>query len=269
MKKVLSSFVYAFIFCFWLSTAAALVKWLAGGRAELMKELFMFALNFFCWSFIAVLAVRVMIQLWIRHTYYSFSRTIAREGVTPEVLGSMKKWADKPRDPAERTDRQLLLGEALSEGCYFRRAFSVLSEIDTDLLSEQAKEEYYNVYVYTNLMMGDVASADRIYTAAKRYFDRARMRLSAMPVLHTLGVLSYAKGELVQAENYLNQALRNSYSKQSRCDCCIYLSLCYLKAGRIDLAINNAAEAAGQAVTYRQKHELLELRRRIEAACAE
>lgn len=267
MRRIMTSFAYAFILCFWLGTAAAFIKWLAEGRHDLMINLFMFALNVFCWSFSLLLAVRLAAAVYTRSVYVSFRKAIAKDGVTLGLLGDIKRWSERPRDAAERADRELLLAEVLSDGCLYRQAFSTLSRIDLSVLSEEAKEEYYNVYVYTNLMMGDVEAAETIYNAAGRYFDRARLRRRPMPVLHTLGVLSYAKGDLIQAENYLKQALSCSSSKQARCDCNIYLSLCYLKAGRPDLAVDLAAEAAGQAQTVRQKHELIELKRRILKIC--
>ncbi len=191
---------------------------------------------------------------------------MAEEGVTPELLSMLKNQADKAKDSATSGMANLMLASYLVEGGYFRQCFEILEKIDREALPARYQEEYFNVYVYANLMMGDIETADGIYKANKSYFERAMLRESNMPVLHTLGVLEYAKGNYIKAENLLMQAKNNSQTKQGRCECNLYLGLCYLKTDRADYARLAVIEASKQASTVYQRRDLEKLKKLVENA---
>ena len=117
-------------------------------------------------------------------------------------------------------------------------------------------------------MQGNIDGADEVLKNAKANFERARLREYNMPVLHTLGVYEYAKGNFAQAETLLMQAKNNAPTKQAMADCCLYLGLCYLKTGRKEYAKAAAEEAAGQVRTVYQKENLKKLMKLVEKAYA-
>ena len=94
------------------------------------------------------------------------------------------------------------------------------------------------------------------------------MRSSPMPVLHTLGALEYAEGDYLRAENYFTQALAYAVGKAARCDCEMFLSLCYLKTGRLQYAVRAAKTAAKDAATVYQRRSIEGLRAQLEQAAA-
>ena len=263
MKAVVHRPVCTFIFCFWVSFAFGMVYRQVGEPSRGERYYFLAGLVCLLWSLVVINFIKLVIFLYRRRVYSSFIDKAARDGVDLELCERMKLWADAPFEPQVRASRSLELAAILSSGGMLRRSFSVLSKIDTELLTPEGLEEYYNAYVYNNLMMGDVDAAWRVYEGAKHYFDRARLRPHPMAVLHTIGVLWYSKGEYVRAEDSLMQAMRSSVCDSERCDCSIYLSLCSLATGRTNLAIDYALAASQQNPTFRQKQEISRLKRMI------
>lgn len=188
------------------------------------------------------------------------------EGVTPELLKRVLNRVKKAKGPVRKATEQLTLASFLSEGGYYDRCFEVLREIEFGALPEDCREEYFNIYVYSNLMSGDTAAAERIFITAKPYFERAELRAYSMPVLHTMGVLEYKKGCYPVAENYFLRALNASSGSFSKCECQIYLSLCYLKLGDLERAADSAKSARSNISTIYQKHTLENVRMQLEQA---
>ncbi|MBR6872492.1 MAG: hypothetical protein IKN17_03175 [Ruminococcus sp.] len=252
------------ILAFWFAAVLTAVVWLISGWVPVVIEM----IRFGSVAALTVFVLRLLIRLGFRLNMFREDRRIKKimfeQGVTPELLSIVKRRADKSRTPGQKAEAQLVLASFLSEGCCFERCFEVLSEIDPRELCESSKEEYFNIYVYTNLMAGDTAAALRIYDSSRLFFDRARLRNSAMPVLHTMGALEYAMGDYVKAENYFTQALAYAVGKSSRCDCEMFLSLCYLKTGRIQYAVSAAKNAARDAATVYQRRSIEGLRMQLE-----
>lgn len=252
------------IMAFWFAASLTALVWFIGGRTFIAVDVIKFGAiaggSFVC--------VRLLIRLCCRIALIAEDRRIRRimyeQGVTPELLGIMFRRVGKAKTPSQKAECQLDLASYLSEGCCYERSFEVLGEIDLRELSESSKEEYFNIYVYTNLMAGDVSAARKIYEKARYFFDRARMKNSAMPVLHTLGALEYAEGDYVRAENYFTQALAYAVGKASRCDCEMFLALCYMKTGRLGYAVKAAKNAARDASTVYQRRNIEGLRSQLE-----
>ncbi|MBR1763790.1 MAG: hypothetical protein IJ746_00165 [Ruminococcus sp.] len=259
-KAVVHRPACTFIFSFWLSFCFGVLYWHFGSKSNGIKYYFIAGLVCLVWTLVVINFIKLVIFTYRRVVYSSFLKRAARHGVDLELAERMKLWAEAPFEPQVRAARHLELAGILSSGGLVKRSFSILSQIDTDLLSPEGLEEYYNAYVYNNLMIGDAEAAWRVYEASKRYFDRARLRPKPMAVLHTIGVLWYSKGEYVRAEDSLLQALRSCSCDSERCDCSIYLSLTSLAEGRVDTAIDYALAASKQDPTYRQRHEITALK---------
>ena len=256
------------ITAFWFSALLTAAVWLISGRTFLILDCIRFGAVTALIFIGARLAVRIFFHIRLRTEDRRIRRIMYEQGVTPELLGIMLRRVTKAKTPALKAEAQLDLASYLSEGCCFERSFEILGQIDPRELSESSKEEYFNIYVYTNLMAGDIKAARDIYDSAKYYFDRARLRNSAMPVLHTLGALEYAGGDYVRAENYFTQALAYAVGKAARCDCEMFLSLCYLKTGRLQYAVSAARSAAADASTVYQRRSIEGLRAQIEEQAA-
>ncbi|MBR4554460.1 MAG: tetratricopeptide repeat protein [Ruminococcus sp.] len=258
------SFTKSIIFSFWAATAVVILKELISSKPFIPIESVKLGSVVAGVLIICSLVIRLARQIYMIHLDRKIRRIMRVQGVTPEVLHILRSRVDKARSDEDRDEGRLILASFLSEGCCYERCFEVLREIDVSNLSDPAKEEYFNVYVYTNLMIGDVEAAQGIYDRAAGFFDRARRRRSAMPVLHTMGALEYAKGNYKEAEDCFTQAMAYAVGKSSRCECEMFLSLCYLKTGRLIHAANAARAAARDSVTVYQRRSIEGLRAQIE-----
>lgn len=268
LLKKLKNFAMAFLMMSVFSMFTGLVvmcaMWLISG----MKMPFSSALNVYrscttacMMASIAYVIVRTCVKC---SEIKTMSRILLYEGVTPQLLSVLRSRADKASSPAAKGAAQLDLAAYLVEGEFYEQAFQVLSSVDFTKLTHIVQEEYYNIYVYANLMMGDIDAAERIYSEASRYFERARLRRNNSPVLHTIAVLQYARGNYVQAETLLIQAKNSAASKSSLCCCDLYLGLCYLKTGRPEYAKRAAIAASKNISTVYQKSDLEKLMRLVE-----
>ena len=252
------------ILAFWFSFTATVLFWLISGRAFVLPEM----IRFGAVAAVVFIAVRLLVRLVFFIRRISNDRRMRKimfeHGVTPELLSIMKRRVDSSKTPEQKAENQLILASYLSEGCCYERAFEVLAEIDPRRLSFPSREEHFNIYVYTNLMAGDIKAAREIYNASRYFFDYARMRSSAMPVLHTMGALEYAEGNYIKAENFFTQALAYAVGKAAKCDCEMFLALCYMKTGRLNYAVNAAKTAAGDAQTVYQRRSIEGLRAQLE-----
>ncbi|MBR1393707.1 MAG: hypothetical protein IJ561_07735 [Ruminococcus sp.] len=247
-----------------MSAVITFFVWLFTGRTKVTFELIRIGAVIMICIFLLHITVSTIRLLWLQHSDRKAIRVISEKGVTPELLSFARRRIDKARSDEDKAREQLVLASYLAEGGFYDRCFEVLREINLTDLSDESQEEYFNIYVYINLMVGDTAAARGIYDGAKMFFDRARLRAGCMPVLHTLGVLEYAEGDYLKAENYLVQACAVSKNKGSVCECEMFLALCYMKTGRARQAIAAAKAAAGHAMTVYQRRKIEGLRAQLE-----
>ncbi len=212
---------------------------------------------------LAILAVRILI---INARYSRIRKIMYEQGVTEEVVSILSAQIEKHSNPVIKDQNRIVLASYLAEGGMFKQCFEVLSQIDASLLSHRWQEEYYNVYVYANLIMGDIDTARQIYQSSKEIFDRARLRPDCSSIMHTVGVMEYAVGNYAQAESLFIQAKNRSSDKSGRCECDLYLGLCYLRTDRPDYARLAAEEAAACVTTIYQRQNLEKLKKHIEKA---
>ena len=214
---------------------------------------------------VGIWAVLLIIRITVRGANNRrIERIVNEQGVTPEVIALLAARVRRSRDRSVKAHARLALASCLSEGGCYDRCFEELREIDLAYLTGRAAEEYFNIYVYTNLMIGDVRAALSIYEGADVYFERALSRRSPAAVMHTLGVLSMAKGDLTSAETILLSARSMAADSAAMCDCDMFLSLCYMELGKPQLAVGAARTAAAEAVSLNQKRSVEGLRRRLE-----
>lgn len=248
--------------------AAMCLKWLFCGMNLQMGEAVSVYRYWSLLSAIIISSVLIIVLIYTEALNSKVRRIMSEQGVTPQLLALLKKRADTAKKASVKNHRKLILASYLTDGGYFPQCFDILREIRPETLSKRSCEEYFNIWVYAKLMEGDITAAEAIYNKYRPVFDRARLRDGNMPVLHTIGVLEYAKGNYTQAETILVQAKNSASSKQGKCECNLYLGLCYLKTGRPQYAKAAAAEAAKQASTFYQRENLVKLMKLTEKAYA-
>lgn len=164
----------------------------------------------------------------------------------------------------------LSLASAYLSGERYEECYRTLEEISFEKLTAAGQSNYFNILLYGKLMEGDVRTANGIYRSSRHYFDRALTMKRHGHILHTLGVLEYANGRYARAEGYFNSAKGESGGDISlRCDCDLYLGLCYLKTDRKEYARQAAICAAGETDDPRQEINLKKLMRLVENAYKE
>ena len=242
--------------------------WLAsGGSLEISAAAAIYRLS----ALVCVIIISTLLLVYVikkNIMYRRISVIMESEGATPQLYAMLKNQADRARGEKAKAMSLLTLASYLAEGGHYSECYEVLDKIKTEKLNPFYQDEYHNVRLYANLMQGNIDGADEVLKNAKANFERARLREYNMPVLRTLGVYEYAKGNFAQAETLLMQAKNNAPTKQAMADCCLYLGLCYLKTGRKEYAKAAAEEAAGQVRTVYQKENLKKLMKLVEKAYA-
>ncbi len=266
LKIVIAAVVLIVGYSLVLGLLAMCGAWLISGtRLDIYDLSVVFRLS----VFVCILGLCI---LWLAHgvrkgiVNYRVSHIMETDGATMEIYALLTNRVDKARGAKARAMAQLSLASYLTEGGHYKECYQVLSQIDVEDLSPFYQDEYYNVQLYARLLDGDIDGADEILSNASFNFERASQREHNMPVLHTLGVYQYAKGNFSQAEELLTKAALNAPTKQAKADCFLYLGLCYLKTGRKEYAKAAAIEASGQVRTIYQKENLKKLMKLVEKA---
>jgi len=263
LKSIFFSFTKELVLSFWSAVAFVSVYYLVTDKPLVTID----AIKLGCFVMMALLIISMIVSFILIHRIRKedarISRILSEEGVTPEVLRYSLRKVESAEDRYEKAEAQLALASCLSEGGYYDRCFETLAEISFADLSETAREEYFNIYVYTNLFLGDLTAAQEIYERTYMFFDRAKQRCRPMAVLHTLGVLEYAKANYILAESYFLQAKAAANDRMSLCECEMFLSLCYMNTNRPEKAVSAAKEAAALSSTVYQRRYIEGLRRSL------
>lgn len=185
---------------------------------------------------------------------------IAEQGDDPQrAYDLLERKISHTSSPTKKNAYYLILSAVYTETDSFDKALETLEKTDFTELSENLKQEYFNAYMYTYLLKGDIKNAEKVYTDAEPYFARP-----APSVLHTLGVFEYAKGNYGKAKSYLLQSKSADGSDRNVCDCDLYLALCSLKEGRLKDAKALADEAESTLMTKSEERDLTKLRKLID-----
>ena len=185
---------------------------------------------------------------------------LSEQGNDPEKAYSLlKNKISRTGDPSKKNAYMLILSAVYTEAETYDEALETLEGIAFTELSQSLQQEYFNAFMYTYLLKGDIKNAEKVYKEAEPYFASP-----APSVLHTLGVYEYAGGNYGKARSYLLQSKSADSSDRNVCDCDLYLALCSLKEGRADDAKALADEAEETLVTSTEEKNLAKLRAVIE-----
>ena len=161
--------------------------------------------------------------------------------------------------------KKLLKASAMLSCSAYEQCCAELDSIDFTALTPSEEEEYFNMLIYCLLMQGERERAVETYLLCGHYFKRALARSGTQHIRHTVAMIYYAVGEYDKAERLLIEA-RMVNDKELRCDCDLYLALCFLRTGRLDAAKNAVISAASGVSTKRQQEELEHLKKAVYAA---
>ncbi|MBR1751776.1 MAG: hypothetical protein IJ740_13080 [Ruminococcus sp.] len=166
----------------------------------------------------------------------------------------LKKRIQKTGNIDKKNAYRLILSALYTENEYFDESLDILKAVSFADLSDDMQQEYFNAYMYTYLLKGDIENAKKVYTEAEPYFKDP-----TPSVMHTLGVYEYSQGNYGKAKGYLLQSKSEDGSDRSICSCDMYLALCSLKEGSIDDAKALAKEAAYYSSTSVDEKNLAKL----------
>ncbi|WP_164489114.1 hypothetical protein [Ruminococcus sp. Marseille-P6503] len=268
LKAAVVSAVIIIAFSFVCGLFVMCMVWLvSGARLDVFELSIIYRFSVFvCIAALCILRLADCVGKSIM--YRRIAHIMETDGATLQLYAMLKNQADNARGAKAKATALLTFASYLTEGGHYKECYEILEKISLENLSPFYQDEYFNVYLYARLLDGDMDGAGEIYEKASSNFERARLREYNMPVLHTLGVYEYAKGNYTQAEALLLQAKNSAPTKQAKADCSLYLGLCYLKTGRKEYAKAAALEAAGQVKTVYQKNNLKKLMKLVEKAYA-
>ena len=160
---------------------------------------------------------------------------------------------------------KLFMASMYLEGGRFADSRALLKEVDFSKLNSKEQDEYFNIYLYSAVLEGDVELANDIYRKARHYFDRAVMGRRSGFILHTLGMLCLLNDRTENAFRLFQSAMRQN-DEGLQCECCIGLGKVYLKSGDRASAKDMCFAAAELVETRAQAVRLKELMIEVEEA---
>ncbi len=251
---------------FALSYTAACVYWFSTGCRYGVKRctvVFKTALPYSLIAaslFVIVISVRAIMRT--KRFYEALENCRLKKADEGSVEQLDRELAAIEKDPEYR---KLLKASALLSCEAYDKCCEALGELDFKELTAAEEEEYFNMLVYCQLMMGDRRKAVEIYYECGHYFKRALSRFGTEHIRHTVGMIYYAVGDLGRAKQLFIEA-RRSTNKELRCDCDLWIALCCLRAGLLEQAKQTVILASHEVTIGRQQRELEHLKKAVYAA---
>ena len=208
---------------------------------------------------VAAASIRLIYALVDSHPVNKALRIAELSDEPQRAYDLLSSKINRTSHPSKKNAYRLILSAVYTETECYDKALETLDVTDFTELSPQLQQEYFNAYMYTYLLKGDLKNAEKVFSDAQPYFSKP-----APSVLHTLGVFEYAKGNYGKARSYLLQSRSQDSSDRNICDCDLYLALCSLKEGKLTDAKVLADEANSTLSTKCEAKNLQKLRRLIE-----
>lgn len=236
-----------------------------GGVVKADKFILAFEISFLAAVLFFALKALIKICAEIKREK-SLAGLLHEKGYCDEYFNRLRKLADKASGDDNVYGRITLAGE-LSDGGRPLEAVEVMKNTDVSGASEELLAEYYNAYLYILLVNGYFDDAEIVYGAGMRYLEKFSLKRSnGGTILHTLGVLELARENYSKAENLFIRAKANASSQNVENSCNMYLALVYLRTDRKDYAKKTVSETIPMVENPRQRKEMKNLMRLIEAA---
>lgn len=214
-----------------------------------------------------VYSISVLVVLTINNKRKkNVSDMLDSQGYSDEYFSMLKKYVDKSSEKNKAMAMISLAGE-LSDAGKSKEAISVLKQISLVGATDEVIADYYNAYIYILIMGGDLENAEIAYGAGRKFLDMYKDKKSnGAAILHTLGVLEYARGNLPKAENLFILAKARSKHQDVENTCNMFLALIYLKTGRLIYAKKITADTIPNIKNPRQKQDIIKLMKLVESA---
>ncbi len=253
------------IFCASLVAACSAVTliWLTGK----VRQLRQLSLIFFDAFGIAVLVctaiATIRVSLKARKYYSIYSKSI-EEGYTDRFFKYFEKRAKRAITKKKKFDATMALASCYAEAGRYTDAVDTLHRIDFYSLSEKARAEYYSTALYTEIISGNTAEAEKIYAAGKGLLQKYSGGSFGEEIDRTLAALSFARGDFYDAETKLLDLCEQALPERIASSCGVYLTMVYLQTDRLEKAKAAAEMTIPNVSSYRDKQALLRLMKCIE-----
>lgn len=262
-------FLYAFkmiciIFCSALVAAFASMTlvWLTG-RLRQPKQLATVYFDAFA-LYVLVCTAIIIIRFALHSRGYSrvYSKSM-KEGYTDSFFAYFEKRAKRSLTKNKKNAATMALASCYAEAGRYTDAVETLHKIDFFSLDEKARAEYFNTALYTEIISGNLAEAEKLYAAGKSLLERYS---GGAEIDRTLAALSFARGDMYDAEAKLLELCEHALPDHVASACGIYLTMIYLQTDRLEKAKLAAEMTIPNISSYRDKQIMLRLMKCIENA---
>lgn len=264
--RALKSLVYTASFSLYAAFIATVAGWLIIGGAEDVNVLVKIFSVTFGAAFVIIAAAAAVISAVTIKKGKKLEKTLCEKGYCDEYYEALRKRCEK-RFGAGNFQGRISLAAALCDGERYDEAIAEMKAVDISGASEEMLAEYYNAYLYILLMAQDMESCEIAAAAGEEYLQKFSEKKSfGGEILHTLGVLEYARGNYGEAEKLLMKAKKGAKLRYTENACNMYLALVFLKTDRKEQAKKLTLETISYVTNPRQKEDLKKLMRLVEKA---
>jgi hypothetical protein len=193
---------------------------------------------------IAVFAIDELLDKKPAFPSRKLRRIVKEEKYSPAFYRTIQLWVEKCKKKGYVNVPTMNFCEFLIDGGYYNECFDLLSEIDFKSLKRSERQMYFNICLYTAVLLGERELADSIYKVGRPYLVSVMPKWLSPSVKHTLGCYEYMCGNLRRAEELFLQAMEGIYRYEFLCEDFLGLSLCYLETGRLSQAKKAVEEAS-------------------------
>lgn len=253
------------IFCASLVAACSAVTliWLTGQVRQLRQLSYIF-FDVFGVAVIASAAIAVIkVSLKARKYYSIYSKSI-EEGYTDRFFTYFEKRAKRAFSKRKKFETTLALASCYAEAGRYADAVDTLHKIDFYSLGGKARAEYYSTALYTEIISGSTAQAEKIYAAGKGLLEKYSGSSFGEEIDRALAALSFARGDFYDAETKFLDLCEHALPERIASSCGVYLTMIYLQTDRLEKAKAAAEMTIPNVSSYSDKQALLRLMKCIE-----
>lgn len=245
--------------------AAVTLVWLTG-KLRQPKQLATVYFDTFA-LFVLISTATIIIRIALHSRGYSrvYSKSI-KEGYTDKFFVYFERRAKRSFTKNKKNAATMALASCYAEAGRYADAVDTLHKIDFFSLDEKARAEYFNTALYTEIISGNTAEAEKIYAAGKGLLERYGGGSSGAEIDRTLAALSFARGDMYDAEAKLLELCEHALPDHVASACGIYLTMIYLNTDRLEKAKLAAEMTIPNISSYRDKQIMLRLMKCIENA---
>lgn len=181
--------------------------------------------------FVAVVIIRRLRVVGIRSKKEKY---LSKNGYCGEYFNKIESKISK-KSGDKKVVKQLFYARELCDGRFFDKALEVMLGLDMKQTAEKLLYDYYSVYFYILVMMGDLENAQVLWGAGEDYIRKTPLGK------FSYGVFCYSKEDFLKAEENFKFARKKAKNRYTIHIARLFLALVYVKTDRKELAKNEAA----------------------------